>query len=683
MAGLAAFVGANLLTEFVSTPIGAVSSAWTRELMAAANSQNPNQYPPVEALNRAYVMGFLSPGLFVDGLLWNGVAVNNTGSSKHSDMWAAVRDSVYPAVPIDVAFPLFGSGIWTPDQWDLNLRRSGVINPQARQFATDVQYKPTADEAIVQQFLGNFSDAQTGDILKFWGLLPGDRLSTLLQLSLPPGVNTTLQLLRQGRVTQADALRWIKATGLRYEPSILPQLNAAAENPPAFEQIAAIARGGAIWSPYYERWGLYAGIPPLATDWAARCGLGFQPLKNMGFDATVANRSWGELIWADSIPKIPPHDVAQMMFRFRPGRSQRFTALGIPVPAVNQQDVYNAFAVHGYTDEMAKGLTALAYRQISRFDIRAGVATGVFTQADASAYYQDLGYLPADAENKAKIDADKADKVNRPWLYTMPKENYETQIKQVVDAYEYGTVSSANAVAALVQLGFRSDDAQRFIDVANYRFNVETVKQILKSVETSFLHGDVSAESAAAILQSAGLQPDRIAAYFQRWGLARTLPHRLGNASQIIDWMRDGLLTQPQASAKLANLGIANADAVLMVAEANTRMAQLQAKQEAAQLKQGAQQAKELSRVQQQHLNAARKLAAQRTKLAPVSAIIKWLKAGIISPEQFTLWMQEKGFGNDTVADYVKQAESKAPAAGRPAKGNAQQTEATPPNASS
>jgi hypothetical protein len=679
---MAGFMGSPALIlagGLVHGPIGELLTPVTREFTAAGNSGFPNLWPPAEALIHAYVKKQIDPNLFFTGMLWNGVSFNQPEQSSTASMWTAILNGSQPTVPADSAFCLYGGGQWTQAQWQQNLNRSGIVDPIYQDLLAAQQYAPQVDDVLAQQWLGLMTPNQANSALAVWGLQPGDKLTAYSQLSAPPGVGIVRELLVQGRIQLADAIAWVKASGWRHDGSIVPFLSAGQQNVPSVGQLITLATSGATDAAWAAKWGLYYDIPPLVTTFADRAGGGYKPIAEYAPGSELSAQSWASINWAASRNPVSPAAMMQMYFRFRPGRQDRYVAAGLRPPTVTLTDCYNAFIFSGFTLQQGEGLAGLSFKQLSRFDIRGGLATNVITEDQAAQYYQDLGYLPDDAQTKVKIDSVKALKLNAPWLTQKANKAMERQIDQIIESYMIGTSSAAAAVKTLILLGYSQTDAQRMIDVANWDFNAETVQAGIKSVEQSFLHGEMSAAVATASLAQLGLQPDRAAAYLQRWILQHSLPKKTATAAQNLEWLQQGLLDANTVSQRLTNLGIDQPDVVIMVTAAKAKMDQLHAKQSLAQAKQGAARARELQRLANEHAKQVAALGKQTAKIAPVATLMKWLAGAIISPADFTIMMEAKGYGPATITDYIKQAAATPAKVPRPAAGQPQPPEASVP----
>jgi hypothetical protein len=116
-----------------------------------------------------------------------------------------------------------------------------------------------------------------------------------------------------------------------------------------------------------------------------------------------------------------------------------------------------------------------------------------------------------------------------------------------------------------------------------------------------------------------------------------------------------------------------------MVTAAKAKMDQLHAKQSLAQAKQGAARARELQRLANEHAKQVAALGKQTAKIAPVATLMKWLAGAIISPADFTIMMEAKGYGPATITDYIKQAAATPAKIPRPAAGQPQPPEASGP----
>src|SRR5205823_2765894 len=97
---------------------------------------------------------------------------------------------------------------------------------------------------------------------------------------------------------------------------------------------------------------------------------------------------------------------------------------------------------------------------------------------------------------------------------------------------------------------------------------------------------------------------------------------------------------------------------LLLVGEGESKLAALRARAEATEERAAASRAKELDRLSRETDAEARRQRAEANRVAPRSALIRWLTDGVIDRDTFYALMRDRGYPEEDIDRYYTDATS-------------------------
>lgn len=284
---------------------------------------------------------------------------------------------------------------------------------------------------------------------------------------------------------------------------------------------------------------------------------------------------WSQAYWRAHWTMPSPGQSYEMFHRLR---DTNIAALQDDIPGVREftlEDVERILKIQDYPPEIRKQLAAIAYRPLTRVDVRRMHRLGILDFNETISSYQDLGYNTRDAERMARFTAETNQKTR----------NRQDQVRlrtSIRCAYEVGILTRGEAAVALFPLGEETDESQRIFREAEgelkerYAERRPWIRVALSSVDLKIRCGEaqdslkilrkaygigmIDAATLASRLAAVGIQPDRIARYVRQWTMQRGLGRRQATASQLQSWFRDGVLSADELERRLGNLDYSPAD---------------------------------------------------------------------------------------------------------------------------
>ena len=205
-----------------------------------------------------------------------------------------------------------------------------------------------------------------------------------------------------------------------------------------------------------------------------------------------------------------------------------------------------------------QNLTDIAFRVVSRIDIRRMFRLGVVDRARVERTYRDLGYTPEDAGALTEFvvrDAVAADR-------ELPRET-------VIAAYRDRLIGRDEALEELEALGFDSDQAEFFLDQVDLRVEQQLAGLAEDIIERDFKSGAISEPAARSQLTELGFPDSRIALLLDLWARQAAVKGRELTPAQLLRLWRAGTISEPVLRQRLDLLGYNEGDAGYLISLAD------------------------------------------------------------------------------------------------------------------
>lgn len=651
-----ATVSAALLANVASSTVGAVSgsiaSSISSQLVPLVTSAQYDAWwgrssliPGAGEIFRALNQGRIQPNEAQGWLRWNGV------------LWAPNIDSIQQE----------GQNVGQQEQrvalWEA-VRQSALSRPDIS-LAHTLWMQGHILEAPLEMMI---KDAG-GDLVAWRGIRRG--LHSNLDIS-------SLQVARNRNIITDDQYR----LGLRRLGFMKPEHVTAIDKlrtviPPISDLVYFGVRD--VWDNEARRARqLIAELPEQMVHNARLQGLGGNSGVPIGDDPNGPQYNWAEVYWMAHWQNVSAQQSYEMFHRMRPGRTDRFRALGFDVQPFTQADLSRNLKIADYPLGDRPYLAAISYSQLRLYDIRAALALraridadptfaatlpadlrqrmGIINRQWAVEQFRDRGLLPDDAS----ISADLA--ISRASAYlNAPIQNYQNQVKlrtirEVVDSFELGLIGRGEAETLMMTQGMDVQVAASQLAMSELKIRRKTAIAHLQAVRKDYFGGVITYDEVRQSLTSAGFTADAAEKYADRWQIQRDRTRKTASTQQILKWLEEGLITQMEAVRRLGNLGWSQADQLTLLREAIVAVGKIQARtMTTAQQKQHA-------AARQLESNAKAAKAARRQAISdlrqrmPRVSILAWLKKGIVTPK----WVQERltaqEYSQEAITNWIREA---------------------------
>jgi len=190
-------------------------------------------------------------------------------------------------------------------------------------------------------------------------------------------------------------------------------------------------------------------------------------------------------------------------------------------------------------------MQAIAYRTLTRVDVRRMYELGVLERPAVLKSYLDMGY---DAENAENMTAFTEAYVKKAQTHTAPDD--------IVKAYSNRIIDRAAAWSLLMRVGVIPDFAMYMLDDIEYKRELDRVDANIKGIKNLYKKGVYTQNQAAAQLAQLDLPGNTIELLMQQWWNERSLttPKTFSKA-ETIKFMVSGVISKERGERELYMMG--------------------------------------------------------------------------------------------------------------------------------
>jgi hypothetical protein len=340
------------------------------------------------------------------------------------------------------------------------------------------------------------------------GITP-ERFSIMLDdTGEPPGLMQLLEAYRRGIIDKPTLEHGIKESRVRDE--WIPTVEALKYQPPSAAEAIDAAVKGHLDMQTAQEMAAVAGLDPANFDWR--------------YKATGNPPGAGELVdlWRRGL--------------------------------VDEQHVIDALKQGHLADAYIPDILALRRKLLSGSELLMAQQTGNITGHEVIAGLLDLGYSESDAAilaatgSRAKIAAD-----------------WQLAKQIVVDQYQIGSISKADAATYLTTIGYDQHEADSILAVADLARALQAQNAAISKIKSRFIAYKIDAVQAQNSLVALQVPAEQVTTIITEWELAREANTPLLTPAQIADALHYTIIDQATAQAELERLGYSPQDAYIML----------------------------------------------------------------------------------------------------------------------
>lgn len=282
---------------------------------------------------------------------------------------------------------------------------------------------------------------------------------------------------------------------------------------------------------------------------------------------------------------------------------------------------------------------------------------GLITQADVQAKMGELHYTQTQAQELI----DNAKNLYTARIITRASGLALSKTAGAIqNAYQVGTNDRTGTIQGLVNLGFPAEYASAITDAIDLKEKTALATKSIEIIRKAVLSGELSANDVGAKLTVMGIDPNRVFDLVSLWKLQLATNHKPIAAGKILDLVRKGFLDVPNARVRLHNLGFADTDGQLLLAESEAKQLDDQARLAKASEKSRAAEAKALQSQIDKTTGQERKLRDQLCRTTPVTTLQRWFAENQVGERYLRDRWAYCGFTSEVIDKYVEDAKLKA-----------------------
>lgn len=656
---------AHLAAFGVNSSVTTFTQPFTREFHYRANATGPDVVPPVESILNLWYSGRSEAADITQLLKWHGIPFTAGGPPDK-----LVKNAWWHA--IDLQRPTFALEAYR--DW---YRQGRIGEPELRGMLARHGFGDRLSQSL---FIGDWNNITEGLIMELWqrnmiteaqaryllgklGYLRDDELKLILAAWQPPPPAESLVLRNRNMITDGELDEYLKMNGYRRpeERKRIAELRHEIPGPSDLVRFAVRE----VFSPDLAiQYGFNQEMPQDFKQWLIKQGFDESFTVRDPSSGNTYTLDWPTAHWWAHWVWPSPTQAYAMLQRLRPTGGVNGGPRNPAGLQFTSTDLNALLKGSDYPPYFRPFLAEISYRKPDRQDVNYAYRYGQIDKQEAVEEYQDAGYNKADSERLADL-------LDYRITFRRFQQNMARVKVRILKAYQVGIVTRNNAGALLYlttleninkinayiamsnseRIAIAQADPYVKVQLDNVDTGIKTgfVVEAIRGIKCNFLNMNITEEQARQYLRYIGLTWNRVEDYLNTWKWTFCKRSKQFTAGQIQKLVTRGLLTVPEAVARLLRLGYKLKDAYIIIglAQQDIAIANAKAERQLAKDLEARERAtialqKALEREMQQ---ARRDLAAHGTP----AKLQKWLKGNLIGQDEFTFRMGALGWPMDDI----------------------------------
>lgn len=283
---------------------------------------------------------------------------------------------------------------------------------------------------------------------------------------------------------------------------------------PPVADIITMAVREAFTPSIAARFGQYEDLPPDFVEWVQKKGL---------------SKEWAERYWAAHWSLPSPQQGFEMLHR------------GI----IGRDDLYMLMRALDIMPFWRDKLIEMAYRPLSRVDVRRMFALGVIDVSGVNKAYKDLGY--------SDYNSDLMTKFTIEYVKGVPK---KLSTADIISSYKKHLIDTGTLRTLLEQAGIESEDIEPIVRTAQQRRVWSDTEDNIANIEYLYKQGKYTEDKTKAELRNLRLTDDYIENLIPQW-TAKSIAEKetLWTTAQTLSFMKAKIITVERGKQELTELG--------------------------------------------------------------------------------------------------------------------------------
>ena len=318
------------------------------------------------------------------------------------------------------------------------------------------------------------------------------------------------ELRRNPELTNLD--KELRRIGIH--DSYFPLYKELAQQIPPIADIITMAVREAFTPAIAGKFGQYQDFPQQLEEWAMKKGL---------------SAEWAKRYWAAHWSLPSPLQGFEMLHR----------------GAINESELNMLLRALDIMPFWRGKLTQIAYRRLTRVDIRRMYGLGVLTEKDVYDAYVELGYNDRDARRMSDFTVKQI-------LASQSK----FTARDIVSAYSKYMINRSEASSLLRNIGVRSENISFIMSSADYKREWNLTESKISAIRNLYKKRVYDENQARGKLSGLNMPSKRVDALMEQWYIdIADIPVRYWTTSQTLSFMKDKIITIDRGRQELVKLG--------------------------------------------------------------------------------------------------------------------------------
>ena len=286
---------------------------------------------------------------------------------------------------------------------------------------------------------------------------------------------------------------------------------------PPIADIITMAVREAFTPSIAAKFGQYEDFPKPLETWAGKKGL---------------SAEWAKRYWAAHWSLPSPQQGFEMLHR------------GV----INRDELDMLLRALDVMPFWRERLTGIAFRRLTRVDIRRMYRVGVMTEKEVYEAYVELGYNERDSRRMSDFTV---------------KQTLATQSKftarDIINAYSKYIINRSEAQSLLIEVGVKSENISFIISTAEYKRAWALTEDRVAAIRTLYKKQVYTSDQARGELLKLDMPSERVDVLMNQWYIdEKDKPPRNWTTAQTLSFIEDKLITPERGRAELVKIGYDN-----------------------------------------------------------------------------------------------------------------------------
>lgn len=668
-----------------------------------ANFLTPNVLPPVDGLIRAFHGGFILPERFREVMRLHGIATSaDLGANDQlGAAWIQFIRSQRPRFDPAYTRDLQRMGLLAEADILASLRHAGINSPELVNAFLTEKAKLSPDAAMSLWARGIINTEDMVRILRQHGFAEDAIVSMMRAAPNYPSLEVSASMLNRSIMSLESFRENLRIIGYRADdidemvkaatqpvplPAAIEMRNrgyigpnefvemvkdAGFSNPTTRQRIMDISRGIPTYSDMQlmirreafddqivERFGYDDEYRDVYEQLLAATGVVGKPTDTIANMPQEMGIPWAKALYRTRWNLPSPTQAYTMLQRLRGDPLDPATWRVPGVAPMTSADLSELLRVNDYPRFFRDKLQAISYKTLRLVDIRGLQEFEVENRQEIEERYQDNGYTAEDANTVYRLNREKIRDKRRRYLKNIYQASMAKVVRQVMQQYDLGVVTPQELKNNLISVGYNDNESDVMVNNTLINEQVTMQAAFVKQLRSDWLDGNVSSDEARVRLLNAGWTVPAAAKVVAKFEMVRTTQRRYLKTREVMQFAKDGFMDRAELVRRLSNMGWAEVDLLLYLADYDTDQAAKIAAQRGEAIK--ARTARTLGELKKVKATLAyiEKDRARLRRDLPVGEVKLMYANNEIGDIEVIDILQSQGYTDQAVLQYLQEAET-------------------------